>query len=66
MSYTPDARIKPYLDHLDREINAYVSTSHCTLHRISCEHGHDVIKGLLDAHFKHLRNLREARSTETN
>lgn len=55
MSYEPDPRIKGYLDEINQAGIPYVSTSHCTLHRISCEHGHKLISDLLDHHFKMVR-----------
>lgn len=62
-TYTPDPRIQPYLDHLEREGPGipYVSTSQDTLHRISCEHGAATVESLLRTHWDTMRVIQEHR-----
>lgn len=55
--YKPDPRIAEYVAEIEQHEAPFVNTSHVTLHRISCQHGHDVISNLLDEHFRIMREI---------
>ena len=62
-TYTPDPRIQPYLDHLEKEGHGtpWISESHLTLARIGSEHGVAEVDALLRDHWNTMRVIQEHR-----
>lgn len=59
-TYTPDPRIQPYLDHLNRDSPIF-SSSHLTLRQLCLEHGAETVETLLRSHWDTMRIIQEHR-----
>ncbi len=48
----PDQRIAAYIEEIEKPGIPFVGWSHCLLYSIGCEHGHELVWGLISEYFE--------------